>query len=272
MGRVSRILSGDDYLTARSRLAYAVLTPNCALPGLNLASRRKFCAVAARRNSSLAPHEPRTKRPSRRMRLRWANSISTFFRRRQAASCSGVEARARATSRASSCRLRGILRTTAFGQQRALSVQTPDGEARLLAAGCPLDQAEYGDCLTYGSGHYATWAHGRRDRTVDPALRALVRSYEYEDWPRGRIVFDQSRDVFVLYADRNAPKLPPSLQSENPRIGRRASSTASPRMSGPASISRQFQSQDTVQGTQKHAAKPNGSELAVGEAGDARLS
>jgi hypothetical protein len=153
-------------------------------------------------------------------------------------------------------------------------VQPSNGETRLLAAGCPLDQAEpYGNCLTYGPGHYETWAQWRRDRTVDPALRALVRSYEYEDWPRGRIVFDQSRDVFVLYADRNAPKLPPSLQSENPRIGRRASSTASPRMSGPASISRQFQSQDTVQGrTQKHAAKPNGSELAVGEAGDARLS
>jgi hypothetical protein len=61
-------------------------------------------------------------------------------------------------------------------------VQTPDGEARLLAAGCPLDQAEpYGDCLTYGPGHYETWAHWRRDRTMDPAPRAIVRSYEYED-------------------------------------------------------------------------------------------
>jgi hypothetical protein len=26
--------------------------------------------------------------------------------------------------------------------------------------------------------------------------------YVYEDWPRGRIVFDRSRDLFVLYADR----------------------------------------------------------------------
>ncbi len=51
-------------------------------------------------------------------------------------------------------------------------------------------------------GHYETWAHWRRDRTVEPALRALVRSYEYEDRPRGRIVFDQSRDLFVIYADR----------------------------------------------------------------------
>ncbi len=47
-----------------------------------------------------------------------------------------------------------------------------------------------------------TWAHWRRDKTVDPALRALVRLYEYEDWPHGRIVFDRSRDLFVLYADR----------------------------------------------------------------------
>jgi hypothetical protein len=37
---------------------------------------------------------------------------------------------------------------------------------------------------------------------VDPALRALVRSHEYEDWPRGRIVFNRSRDLFNLYADR----------------------------------------------------------------------
>src|SRR3982074_3359684 len=82
-------------------------------------------------------------------------------------------------------------------------VQTSDGKAKLLAAGCPLDQAEpYGDCLTYGPGHHETWAPWRSDRTVDPALRAIVRSYEYEDWPRGRIVFDQSRDLFVVYADR----------------------------------------------------------------------
>ena len=41
----------------------------------------------------------------------------------------------------------------------------------------------------------------RRDKTVDPAVRAVVRSYA-KDWPRGRIVFNSSRDLFVLYADR----------------------------------------------------------------------
>jgi hypothetical protein len=53
--------------------------------GINFASFRRFWAVAARRNSSLAPLGPRRRsRSSRRMRLRWAKSISTFFRRRLA--------------------------------------------------------------------------------------------------------------------------------------------------------------------------------------------
>jgi hypothetical protein len=77
--------------------------------------------------------------------------------------------------------------------------QTTAGEARLLGAGCPMGR---GDCLTYGVGHYGTWAQWRRNKTMDPALRTIVRSYEYEDWPRGRIVFDGSCDLFVLYADR----------------------------------------------------------------------
>jgi hypothetical protein len=29
-----------------------------------------------------------------------------------------------------------------------------------------------------------------------------VRSYEYEDWPRGRIVFNRTRDLLILYVDR----------------------------------------------------------------------
>jgi hypothetical protein len=96
-------------------------------------------------------------------------------------------------------------------------VQTTDGEARLLAAACPLDQAEpYGDSLTYGPGHYETWDPWGRDRTVDPALRALVRSYEYENWPRGRIVFDRPRDLFILYADRKflTPEMIPRIQAQ----------------------------------------------------------
>ena len=76
-----------------------------------------------------------------------------------------------------------------------------------FGTGCPplvwvLRIRPCGDCPTYGPGHYKTWDHWRRDRTVEPALRAIVQSYEYEDWPRGRIVFDRARDLSILYADR----------------------------------------------------------------------
>jgi hypothetical protein len=98
-------------------------------------------------------------------------------------------------------------------------VQSPKGETRLLASGCPLDQAEsYGDCLTYGPGHYETWAHWRRDRTVEHALRAIVRSYEYEDWPRGRIVFDRAHDLFILTGNDHTHQNPISFPAERTEI------------------------------------------------------
>jgi hypothetical protein len=51
-------------------------------------SRLRFWALAARRNSSSAPFGPlKRRRARRRIRLRCANSISTFFRRRQARPC-----------------------------------------------------------------------------------------------------------------------------------------------------------------------------------------
>jgi hypothetical protein len=111
---------------------YAASITGSIFIGLSRASRLRFWAVAARRNSSLAPFGPLNRRRVRRsIRLRWANSISIFFRRRQACAYSGVEACARATSRASSCRSRGILRARAFGQHWALSLQV--SQSNLLA-------------------------------------------------------------------------------------------------------------------------------------------
>ena len=111
---------------------YAASISGSILIGLKRASRLRFWAVDARRNSSLAPFGPlRRRRVRRSIRLRCANSISTFFRRRQASAYSGVAACARATSRASSCRSRGILRATSLGQHCALSSQTP--QSSLLA-------------------------------------------------------------------------------------------------------------------------------------------
>ena len=51
--------------------------------GVSFASFRRFWAAAARRNSSRAPFGPRSRsRSSLRIRLRWANNISTFLRSR----------------------------------------------------------------------------------------------------------------------------------------------------------------------------------------------
>jgi hypothetical protein len=62
-GPVSRVFDGPSETTILQRVprlgpGYAAIISIRALAGLNLASRRKFCAVAARRNSSLAPHGP----------------------------------------------------------------------------------------------------------------------------------------------------------------------------------------------------------------------
>jgi hypothetical protein len=82
-------------------------------------------------------------------------------------------------------------------------VETGRREARLLTAGCLLESAEpYGDFLTFPDGHYEVWGRWRNSKGTDPAMRAVVRAFEYEDWPRGRIVFERLKKRFLLYADR----------------------------------------------------------------------
>jgi len=38
--------------------------------------------------------------------------------------------------------------------------------------------------------------------TTEAPHKRESRRGRYEDWPRGRIVFDRSRELFILYADR----------------------------------------------------------------------
>src|SRR5271167_2013865 len=63
-----------------------------------------------------------------------------------------------------------------------------------------LDEAEpYGDCLTHPVGHYDRWEEWQ---TFDAAhLEALgypgvIASSEYDDWPRGRVVYERSVRYF----------------------------------------------------------------------------
>jgi hypothetical protein len=69
-----------------------------------------------------------------------------------------------------------------------------------------LDNAErYGDCITHAAGHYERWEEWR---ALSGAQRASagypdrIASTEYDEWPRGRIVFEIPTRRFVLYADR----------------------------------------------------------------------
>ena len=71
----------DVYFAGHSE-AVPPCHPAAGTIGLSFANFRRFWAVAARVNSSWTPHGPRNRsRPSPRMRLRCANSISTFLRR-----------------------------------------------------------------------------------------------------------------------------------------------------------------------------------------------
>ena len=96
----------------------------CCGAGRSLAILRRFWAVAARRNSSFAPHGPRNRSRFRpKIRLRWAKSISTFFLSFIEMTYCSVLAMSRATCRASSCSSRVILRASALGQHFALDGQ-----------------------------------------------------------------------------------------------------------------------------------------------------
>lgn len=69
-----------------------------------------------------------------------------------------------------------------------------------------LAEAEaYGECLTHAAGHYERWEEWQ---ALGPALRGaagypnLIGSTEYDEWPRGRVVYEVPMRRFVIYADR----------------------------------------------------------------------
>lgn len=74
----------------------------------------------------------------------------------------------------------------------------------------PLEEAEpYGDCRTHAAGHYERWQEWQALGV--PSLRAIgypksIATTEYDDWPRGRIVYEVVPQRFVLYADRRLQK------------------------------------------------------------------
>lgn len=79
-----------------------------------------------------------------------------------------------------------------------------EGDAAIIALAVPLDRANaYGDMLTVDTGHLEHWSRLARRGVV--ALReariptAPVWS-EYEEWPRGRVLYDRLARRFVVRA------------------------------------------------------------------------
>jgi hypothetical protein len=67
---------------------------------------------------------------------------------------------------------------------------------QLLIDSTPLEEAEqYGDFLTHPRGHAEVWERYRRDGTVYPES-------EYEEAPRGRVMYSSRTRKFTLLADR----------------------------------------------------------------------
>ena len=81
---------------------------------------------------------------------------------------------------------------------------------RLVTDTTPLADGEsYGDFLTHAGGHFAVWEAWRRLGPNGLAKRDLPKSivwHEYEDFPRGRVVYHCRTKRFTVYAD-------PALQS-----------------------------------------------------------
>ena len=94
----------------------------------------------------------------------------------------------------------------------------PDGRPglRLVTDLTSLAEAEpYGECLTHPRGHWEVWERWRRLGSAGLQRRGLptaIAFHEYEDFPRGRVVFHAGNFRFTLYAD---PRLwrPPVLGS-----------------------------------------------------------
>jgi len=83
------------------------------------------------------------------------------------------------------------------------ALQPPQSATILIDHRCMLHIAEsYGDMLTCPHGHYDLWEEWRKNAGEIPAAaRTLVGGCEYEDWPRGRVVFDTVTRRFTCYAD-----------------------------------------------------------------------
>jgi hypothetical protein len=81
-----------------------------------------------------------------------------------------------------------------------------DGQAALVSLAVPLERADpYGDMLTVDTGHLEHWSHLAHRGTGalrEAGLPTAPVWSEYEEWPRGRVLYDRTARRFVVRADR----------------------------------------------------------------------
>ena len=79
-------------------------------------------------------------------------------------------------------------------------------ENLLLVDRSDLSAAEpYGDSLTHAEGHYDQWERWRSQgprRLAELGYPGAIITSQYDDWPRGRVVYGRRADRFIIYADR----------------------------------------------------------------------
>lgn len=69
-------------------------------------------------------------------------------------------------------------------------------DGKLIFDATPVSSAEvYGDCLGHAKSHLEYWT-GLQRAGIIPA------DFEYEDLPRGRIVFNMRSRQYIVYADK----------------------------------------------------------------------
>ncbi len=85
-------------------------------------------------------------------------------------------------------------------------IPEPTRGMALLADKTPIDQGElYGECITHPNGHYEFWEGLTQLGASALTNRGLPTApvwHEYEDFPRGRIVYWPKEKRFVIYADK----------------------------------------------------------------------
>ena len=85
-----------------------------------------------------------------------------------------------------------------------------DRRAAIIALAVPLEQADaYGDMLTVDTGHLDYWSRLARRGALalrEAGLPTAPVWCEYEEWPRGRVLYDSTARRFVVRADRKLHK------------------------------------------------------------------